>query len=120
MSVGQIYGPIRSADGFLLFQLVARQDSVREDTSLAGRQRAAAEELARLMRKSRLDQFIVKSAARRGYSLFPDRLHALAVSPIPTLTFRVLGFGGRMFAVPLVPRLFDWVNIEVPKPEVVP
>jgi hypothetical protein len=28
------------------------------------------------------------------------------------MTFRVLGFGGRMFAVPFVDPLFDWIGVE--------
>jgi parvulin-like peptidyl-prolyl isomerase len=120
MSVGQIFGPLRSHDGFLMFQLVARRNSASGDTSFVRRRQDAAEELLRLTRKSHVEQFIAHAAAQRGFSVFADRLHDLHVTPIPMLAYRVLGFGGRMFAVPLLPRLYDWVDVDATKPEIVP
>ena len=120
MSIGQMYGPIRAGKGLLLFELVARQDSVDSDTTLVHKKRAAAENLLRLARKAHLDEFIARSAATKGFSVFEDRIRALDLSPIPMMTFRSLGFGGRIFAAPLMPRLFEWVNIDVPTPVVVP
>jgi len=35
------------------------------------------------------------------------------------MTFRVLGFGGRMFAVPFVDRQIEWLNVEPPKGKIV-
>jgi hypothetical protein len=34
------------------------------------------------------------------------------------MTYRILGFGGRMFAAPFVSRQVDWINIE--NPETIP
>jgi len=36
------------------------------------------------------------------------------------MTFRLLGFGGRMFAAPFVPSELDWVNIDPPSTPVIP
>jgi hypothetical protein len=36
------------------------------------------------------------------------------------MTFRILGFGGRMFEVPFVERQVDWLTAEVPQTTIVP
>ncbi len=111
MEPGQIYGPIPWHEGLLLFQLVARRDSSVADTSVAASKRQSAAELKRLLKKQALDRFIAQAASRRGFSIFEDRLVALKVSPVPMMSFRVIGFGGRLFAAPMLPRLYDWVTM---------
>ena len=113
MAIGDMYGPFRVSGGMLLFQLIDRRDSVSGDTSLVLRKREAAGELLRLKRKSVLEQFIARSAATNGFTVFEDRLRALKVSPVPMMAFRVLGFGGRMFAAPMLPSLYEWINVDV-------
>jgi hypothetical protein len=36
------------------------------------------------------------------------------------MTFRILGFGGRMLAVPFVTPELDWLGVDVPKGNTVP
>ncbi len=120
MVPGQFYGPVPERQGVVLFQLVARQDSVARDSVLEKRKEQTAGDLRRLLEDDAVEKFIAQAAAKRGYSIFGDRLHAINVSPIPMMTFRVLGFGGRLFAAPLLPRLYTWVTKQVPKPAVAP
>jgi len=44
----------------------------------------------------------------------------LKVSPVPMMTFRLLGFGGRMFEVPFVEPELDWLNVDSPGGDVLP
>ncbi len=120
MAPGQMYGPLPLADGIVLFQLVARQDSVAHDSALAERKEHTKADLHRLLVDDAVEKSIAGAASRLGYSIFSDRLQAIKVSPVPMMTFRVLGFGGRLFAAPLLPRLFHWVTMEGPKPTVAP
>ncbi len=120
MVPGQYYGPIPETRGVILIQLVARQDSVARDSVLSKRKEQTASDLRRMLEDDAVEKFIAQAAAKRGYSIFSDRLHEIKVSPIPMMTFRVLGFGGRLFAAPLLPRLYTWVTKEVPKPAVAP
>ena len=36
------------------------------------------------------------------------------------MTYRLLGFGGRMFEVPFVEKLIDWLNVEPPGNKILP
>lgn len=120
MAPGQYYGPLPLADGIVLFQLVAKQDSVTQDSTLAAKKERTTADLRRRLVDDAVEKTIASAAARLGYSIFSDRLHAIKVSPVPMMTFRVLGFGGRLFAAPLLPRLYQWVTMEGPKPTVAP
>jgi hypothetical protein len=59
--------------------------------------RATAEVVARLARSERIE-------------VYDDRLRSLKVSSTPMMTYRLLGFGGRMFAVPFVRPQTDWID----------
>ena len=116
MLVGQRYGPIKDSTGYLYFELLSRQNSKEPtDTAYAGRKTRAAAELMRLKEKRFVNLFLAQSGQSRGFTIFQDRLSGIQVSPIPMMTFRVLGFGGRMFAVPFVDRQIEWLNVEPPQ-----
>jgi parvulin-like peptidyl-prolyl isomerase len=120
MKPGQLYGPIPMKEGIVLFQLVARRDSVSGNATLLERKEQTATDLRRVLEKDAVEKFIAAAAAKRGFAIYQDQLTATKVSPIPMMTFRVLGFGGRLFAAPMLPRLFGWVTKEPPTPSVAP
>jgi parvulin-like peptidyl-prolyl isomerase len=120
MLVGQRYGPLREGQGYLYFELISK-DSRREptDTGYVGRKQRARNELLRQKEKRLVNLFLAQAGESRGYTIFQDRLSRIKVSPIPMMTFRILGFGGRMFAVPFVDRQIEWLNVEPPKGKIV-
>ncbi len=121
MDVGQRYGPLVLGDGVLYFQLLAKDSSgATADTSLAMRLSRARAEVFRMKQKRTVTLLIAKAAKDRGYAIFEDRLKQLEVSPVPMMTFRFLGFGGRIFAVPFVDPQLDWIGVEPPASEVLP
>ena len=61
-----------------------------------------------------MDLFLAQVGEKRGFDVFQDRLARIKVTPIPMMSFRILGFGGRMFAMPFVDRQIDWINVEPP------
>jgi len=66
-----------------------------------------------------LSLFLAGAGKEMGFDVYADRLRMIKVSTIPMMTFRILGFGGRMPAVPFVDPQLDWLDVEPPK-EVVP
>jgi hypothetical protein len=67
-----------------------------------------------------MDLYLSQEAEQRGYAVYEDRFNKLTVSPIPMMTFRKLGFGGRMFEVPFVEKQIDWLNVEPPGNKILP
>ncbi|MBI3577933.1 MAG: peptidylprolyl isomerase [Ignavibacteriales bacterium] len=120
LNVGQRYGPVRLTDGFLYFELVAKDsDPTAGDTSLVRRKQEAEQELLRMKQKRTMDVFLAQVGEKRGFEIYQERLTNIKVTSSPMMTFRLLGFGGRMFAVPFVDRQIDWLNIEPPATTIV-
>jgi parvulin-like peptidyl-prolyl isomerase len=118
---GQFYGPIRDSTGFSYFQLLQKRDAPRgSDTSFANRFARASQDLLQMKQRRAVTLFTAQSAESRGYQVFSDRLKALSVTPIPMLSYRMLGFGGRMFAAPFVSPRLEWLDVEAPKEKILP
>jgi hypothetical protein len=56
------------------------------------------------------DRKLGKLADKFGITVYEKNLAALPVSTVPAMVYRYLGFGGRMFAVPLTEPNIQWVN----------
>ena len=121
MSPGQRYGPVQDSTGFSFFELLEKRNvSVRSDSLLRARLTEARSELLRMKRKRKTDLFLAQEANRLGIAVYEDRLTRLTVTTTPMLAYRLLGFGGRMFAAPFVDKQYDWVGINPPDQPVVP
>lgn len=121
MEPGQRYGPIRDSAGVTVFELVGKKNiPAASDTSFASRFSAAKQELLRMKQKRQLTLFLSQVASRRGFELYEGQLDRIQVTPIPMVTYRLLGFGGRMFAVPFVEKQVEWLEVEPPKGTIVP
>jgi len=118
---GEFYGPLRDTTGYIYMQLVERRsDAPLGDTAFAARFARAREESRKLKERRAVTLFIAQSAAARGVDIYQDRLSRMSVTPVPMLTYRLLGFGGRMFEVPFVEPQLDWLNVEPPRETILP
>lgn len=120
MRPGERLGPLHIGNEYVYFELISKDSS----SNRAGVQQAEAfeavrKEARRQKEKRVLDLFLAKSAETRGFAIYQDRLLNLKVSWTPMMTFRILGFGGRMFAVPFVDPQTDWMNVEPPAGQIV-
>lgn len=116
MNVGEQQGPLHLNDDYIYFELVKKElPAGVSDSSFTIAIQKAASAAHSLKQKKILNAFIAKSAQQRGYDIYEDRLKLLKVTSAPMMTYRILGFGGRMFAVPFVSRLVDWIDVENPE-----
>ena len=121
MEVGQRFGPFSTPAGAFYFELLAKKiDTASGDTSALAEKREARTELLRMKQRKTLDLYLSQVAEQRGYAIYEDRFSKISVSPIPMMTFRKLGFGGRMFEVPFVEKQIDWLNVEPPGAKILP
>jgi len=116
MEEGQIYGPLFDSAGATMFELLGKKKvSFSSDTALSSRLSAGKSELLRMKQKRKLNLFLAQAGQKRGFSIFQERLGKLQVSNVPMLAFRLLGFGGRMFAAPFVEKNLEWLQVEPPE-----
>lgn len=121
MAIGDRYGPLSLSGGFAMFELLGKRSAppVR-DTASVQRWNEARRQLTARKQQGLLNRFLAQVANARGVDIYADRLRSISVTPLPMLTFRILGFGGRMFEVPFVDPQLQWLNIEPPQSPVLP
>jgi hypothetical protein len=116
MQAGERRGPLKVKDEYIFFELLKKELPVpMTDSAFASSVQTAASGARRVKQKKTLDIYIAKSAQERGFDIYADRLKLLQVNKIPMMTYRILGFGGRMFAAPFVTRQVDWTGVENPE-----
>jgi parvulin-like peptidyl-prolyl isomerase len=121
MEPGEWRGPITLDGKKLAIQLVKREPPpVLRTAEGSARLEKVRERLLALKRKGRMSQAIGRLAKSNGFTVNEENLRALEVSRIPMMTFKVLGFGGRMFAAPFVDRQTEWLDVALPGEEVLP
>jgi len=121
LRVGDRYGPLTFEGSPLYFELAGKKTAhLDRDTSLARRFAAARQEtLGRKVRRA-VTERLVALAHDRGVDVYGDRLKMIRVTRVPMMTFRILGFGGRMLAVPFVVPELDWLGEQGGKGTIVP
>ncbi|MDD8017815.1 MAG: peptidylprolyl isomerase [Bacteroidota bacterium] len=121
MNIGQVYGPVSVDNGYLLFEVLDKtKQPPLNDTAFASQFESAKNKLLNLKYKRTLNLFLAQTGEDRGFTIFEDRLKSISVTPIPMMTFRILGFGGKMFEVPFVDPQLDWLNVDPPKTKILP
>ena len=99
-----------------MFQLVEKDTLTLGGAGLTdGQVDEAKKEVSRMKQRKTLDQFLAAQGRKRGFTVFQDQVDRVSVSAIPMMTFRLLGFGGRMMEVPFLDRQLDWLNTDVPE-----
>ncbi len=78
---------------------------------------ALATKLQMLLKNQNIDieKYIVALAEQEGVETYDERIKNIEVTPIPMMTFRILGFGGRMFEVPFLEKHIEWIGIDTGK-----
>jgi hypothetical protein len=115
MQRGERYGPLKLGEGPVYFELVDKKiPSGVSDTGFTTRFNAAREEYKRLKQRGVLNVYLSRLGQKMGFSVYQERLERIKLTPIPMMTYRILGFGGRMFATPPVQRQVEWINTENP------
>ena len=116
MKTGEKQGPIHMKNDYIYFELVKKEYPAGVTDSLfSSIMEMKASSAQKLKQKRLLDAFIARSAQDRGYAIYTDRLKLLKVSTVQMMTYRILGFGGRMFAAPFVTPQVDWIGVENPE-----
>jgi len=57
-----------------------------------------------------IDRFIGSVANSTEITFYEQNFKNVQVSSTPSMVFRILGFGGRMPAVPFVIPQYEWIN----------
>jgi len=107
MNIGEIYGPVKVPEGYSIFKLIDKKytstgikDTV--DTKLIRMQ------LSLKKMNDIINTKTTQLAEKYGISLNNDLLHKIEVSPLNTFTYRLIGFGGKIAALPITIPVYEW------------
>jgi len=120
MEVGEIYGPLKVPEGYSIFKLIDKRDSVTTPPQPYEKFKDEYKrELLFSKSKLKMDSFTVDLAIKYGVGIDFDLLESIQVTNISSFALRKLGFGGKITAVPIVAPNVDWVQPWLEKIEIV-
>lgn len=110
MKVGEVYGPIKIQEDFLIFKLIAvREDSLLLKNNFTQIKDELKRELGFLKKQKSFNKFIGNLANKYGVDIFKEKLKNILVTSHHSIVYNYLGFGGRVLAVPLLNVNMEWV-----------
>jgi hypothetical protein len=112
MKIGEIFGPMKVAEGYLIFKLVdVREDSSFSSESFDQMKNELAKELRYIKTKQSINQFIAELARQNNITINKELINTIPATAHNSVVFKLLGFGGKITAVPLITPNSEWVEI---------
>jgi hypothetical protein len=109
VAIGETRGPFLMREGYAVLRLVGRRcDGSKELLdSLLRRERKRV----RIMHQQRaIDRHVAQLALRHSVEIFSERISKADVPDVNMLTRRLIGFGGRINAAPILVPQWRWVE----------
>ena len=104
LQVGDIYGPLITAEGLSLFKVLEKKEVLLKDKdSVLPALRSYYTQIDEALNKRTADL-----AKGYGISINERVLNEIEVSPLRSFTYRLIGFGGRIAAHPFTTPLYHW------------
>ena len=112
LSKDEVHGPIRTENGFVVIKLLSKKE---EELKPAEVSIEIEEQIKRELFTKKIDEKInsvtAELAKSQGFEINKEILKELQLSEISTFIFRLIGFGGRISALPLTIPLYEWKKI---------
>ena len=121
MKPGQIYGPIKTDSGYSVIELIGRRyDTTRTEKDFEAEKSEVRQELLGKKFNEKFFKYIAELAGKYKYSINEKNLEAVKVVNVPMFTYKYIGFGGRITALPYLGPWYGWVNYMGKKSEPIP
>ncbi len=112
MKVGEVYGPIKVPEGFSVIKLIDKKEVSKDSVkSFAEVKDKIKDQLFYRNLKFYFDKYTAKFAQKFGVKINQGILNSIKVTEINMFTHKLMGFGGRIAAVPYTFPSYDWFNI---------
>lgn len=122
LELNELYGPVRRENGS--YSLLMVKEKQRSSDAPVVDFEKDKEQLRRYLAQKKITGFISEKTAelfkKYGVRVNEQLLSSVKTSDIYMFTHRLMGFGGRISAVPLLDNWADWINIQQLKKELLP
>ncbi|NUN10907.1 MAG: hypothetical protein HUU54_17155 [Ignavibacteriaceae bacterium] len=110
MEVGEVYGPLKIGDEYLVFKVIGKKSEKTElpEKSFQEVKENIKSEIGFRRLKSKINAYTVSLAVKYGFSLDLKLMGQLDPTGINSFAVRSLGFGGSTPAVPLLAPNYEW------------
>ena len=109
--IGGCVGPVHTHDGYIFAELLDRKQvsPLTKDPSV-DLNTIVSKKLISDTLKYVADNYVAHLAEKFGVGIYTNELAGIQVTSLPMLMFQLVGFGGRMFACPLIVPEASWVQ----------
>lgn len=109
LEIGEIYGPIKVKEGYSIFQLIDKKvipDSIIQINE------EPKEYIRMKLTLSKVNELINKNtfylSQKFGVEIDENLLNKIELSQINMFTYKLIGFGGKIAAMPITIPIFEW------------
>lgn len=109
MKVGEVFGPIKTDEGYSIIKLLDRKESKQEQFETFEQ---AKDDIKNILRTEKmykqLEDVTAKLAIENKIELNENVLKNIKVNPINMIVYKRFGFGGQYIATPYQPNFSSW------------
>lgn len=111
---GDVYGPVGENGKYYIYQLFDKRSTVN-NAAIRNSIEVAKQMLVTEEKRETLSKYVAGLAENANVRISRGNLLALKVTPFQMLTYRLIGFGGRILAVPALYPRAGWFEYFHPK-----
>jgi parvulin-like peptidyl-prolyl isomerase len=108
---GEMYGPLKLPEGYSLFKLLHKRET---DTVFTKPFEEVKEQIKSDLLSKKLtgsyNDYTAKLAIKYNLNINPENVLSLRLTEVPLFTYRYMGFGGRITAVPFTTPWYHWIE----------
>ncbi len=121
LKLNEVYGPIKTDSGYSVIKMIGRKfDSTKTNENFDSVKTQLKYSLLGKKFDEKFYKYIAGLADRYKISINNNIFNDIQVTNIPMFTYRYIGFGGRIAAVPYLGPWYDWVKYLKDKTKVIP
>ena len=121
MKIGQVYGPIKVPEGFSIFKLIGKKEAKKVKLKSFENEKAKLKsDLFSKRLKYYFNKYTTIFANKFGVKVNTNVLKEIKVTDINMFTYKFMGFGGKIAAVPYTTPSYDWVKEWMKSKKVLP
>ena len=110
LRINQTYGPIKTDSGYSIIKLIGKKiDSSKTDNNFNENDQIKDELLSEKFNQ-KFFRYIAELAEKYQYTVNKKNLKNIEVNDIPMFTYKYIGFGGRIAAMPFLDAWYGWVD----------
>ena len=110
LRLNQTYGPIRSDSGYSIIKLIGRKTDSTTVNDFNSEKDQIKDELLSDKFNQKFFKYIAELAEKYQYTINTKNLKNIMVNNIPMFTYKYIGFGGRIAAMPFLDAWYGWVD----------